>query len=247
MILKKTKIFSQFPNVIFGFSTKSNHQADDKFYFNMSKSIGDDEKNVLENRNILFSSIGLNKSDVIIQKQTHSDIVNVVNEFANDLVGDALITNKQNLGLAISTADCTNIYLYDSKQQIIAAVHSGWKGTELQILSKTLQKLIEEFNSMPNDIFVYFGPSICQEKYKVGKDFTKKFEPKYLSKIDDKYFLDLKRANEDMLLEFGVPQNHIEVSDNCSFTKNNFHSFRRDKKNSGRALGVIALRKLYES
>jgi YfiH family protein len=241
MILDKPKIFSNFPEIAFGLSTKVNLNSRDRFNFNMSKSIGDDKELVLSNRAQLFKKLGLNLDCVIVQKQTHSDIVNVVDKFTKDLEGDALITKSENLGLAISTADCTNIYLYDSENKVIAAVHSGWMGTEKKILEKTLKILTDKFNSNPENIFAYFGPSICQKSYEVGEEFKKKFDGKYMLPKNEKLLLDLKAVNKDMLLSNGIMKEHIEIDDICSFDNKNFHSYRRDKENSGRALGVIAI------
>ena len=246
MFIGKPNILSQFPNVLFGLSQKVNHSDKDQLNFNMSKSIGDDEDKVLSNREKFFNSLGLSNQSVIVQKQIHSDIVNIVDEFNVDLEGDALITKTKNLGLAISTADCTNIYLYDPKENVIAAVHSGWMGTEKRILEKTLQILFNHFNVLPINLFAYFGPSICQDNYEVGAEFKTKFNDKYLSKRGEKFLLDLKSANKDILVNAGVPKSLIEISDICSFENNNFHSYRRDKNISGRALGIIALRDLFE-
>jgi len=246
MIITKPTIFKQFPDLIFGFSTKYIQGNDDKFHFNMSKSIGDSDEFVEENRKLFFNKIGLSPENVIIQKQIHSNIVNVVDDFDMDLAGDALITQTKNLGLAVSTADCTNIYLIDRKERIIAAVHSGWEGTEKRILEKTIHILVNQFLSNPENIYVYFGPSICKANYEVGAEFGDKFEHKYLSQKENKYLLDLKSANKDILLKSGVPLSQIEISDICSFGNGNFHSYRRDKANSGRALGVIALKDFYE-
>lgn len=242
MFIGKPKIFSQFPNVLFGLSQKVPLAHDDKYNFNMSKSIGDNEDNVIGNREMFFNSLGLSANNVVIQKQIHGDTINVVDKFKVNLEGDALITKTNNLGLAISTADCTNIYLYDSKENIIAAVHSGWMGTEKRILEKTLQTLCNNFNVNPQNLFVYFGPSICQDNYEVGIDFHSKFDDKYLTKKGEKFLLDLKKANKDILTNNGVPESQIEISDICSFENTNFHSYRRDKTRSGRALGVIALK-----
>jgi copper oxidase (laccase) domain-containing protein len=57
-----------------------------------------------------------------------------------------------------------------------------------------------------------------------------------------KLLLDLKTANKDILIKYGVPKNQIEISEICSFENEKFHSFRRDKEKSGRALGVIAIK-----
>ena len=241
MILAKPKIFGQFPEIIFGLSTKSHHQKKDILNFNMSKSIGDSEEIVISNRKFLFNKLGLSLDNVIVQKQTHSDIINIVDHFEENLIGDALITKSRNLGLAISTADCTNIYLYDSENKVIAAVHSGWMGTEKRILEKTLHRLFDEFKSIPKNIYVYFGPSICQKNYEVGAEFKSRFDEKYMLPSNEKWILDLKSANKDMLLKNGITGAHIEMSEICSFENKNYHSYRRDKDESGRALGVIGL------
>lgn len=242
MYLNKPKIFEQFPNILFGFSTKYINYENDPFNFNMSKSVGDSENKVEENRDTFFSKIGLNLSSVVIQKQVHSDKINIIDEYNSDITGDALITNKINLGLAISTADCTNTYLYDSLNKIIAAVHSGWAGTEKQILKKTIIEMKDKFGTNPKNVYAYFGPSICQNNYQVGSEFLSKFNDKYLDLIEGKYYLDLKSLNYDMLLDEGIPEEQIEVSEICSFGNKKYHSYRRDKENSGRALGVIALK-----
>lgn len=241
MLLAKPKIFEQFPDIIFGLSTKSHHQKNDILNFNMSKSIGDSEEIVISNRKCFFNKLGLRLDNVIIQKQTHSEIVNIVDHYEENLIGDALITKSRNLGLAISTADCTNIYLYDSENKVIAAVHSGWMGTEKRILEKTLHILFDEFNSDPKNIYVYFGPSISQNKYEVGNEFNSKFDEKFMLPLNGKSLLDLKSANKDMLQKNGIPGAQIEISEICSYENKNYHSYRRDKVESGRALGVICL------
>ena len=242
MILEKPEIFQQFPEIVFGLSKKYFQGENDKYNFNMSKSIGDNKELVLNNRAEFFGKLGLNNNNVIVQKQIHSDIINVVDKFTVNLEGDALITKSKNLGLAISTADCTNIYLYDYVQKIISAVHSGWMGTEKRILEKTLNVLFNQFNSKPEHIAAYFGPSICKENYEVGQEFTSKFSKEFMLPKNDKWLLDLKLVNRSMLLDLGVSGARIQISDTCSFQDSNYHSYRRDKKLSGRALGVIAIK-----
>jgi YfiH family protein len=242
MFIEKPEIFKQFPNLVFGLSTKSFQLSGDSFGFNMSKSIGDSNTIVERNRDIFFRKLGLER--VVIQKQIHSDIINIVDGFEKNLEGDALITKRTDIGLAISTADCTNIYLYDAVQKIIAAVHSGWAGTEKKILEKTITILQNNFGTESHNIFAYFAPSISQQNYDVGNDFTDKFDSKYLIPNKNKLLLDLKLANKEMLIRSGIPENQIEISNICSYADENLHSYRRDKEKSGRALGVIALKNI---
>jgi YfiH family protein len=180
---------------------------------------------------------------VAFQRQVHSDIVTIVDKgmFAGE--SDALITDKPMVGLAISTADCTPIFIYDKKRKVIAGVHSGWRGTEKGILAKTIVMLKEKFICKPVDLIVFVGPSISQKNYEVGEEVASKFHAKYcIPSENGKYLLDVKRINYDLLIEAGVPECNIEVSGLCSFGNENLHSYRRDKEVSGRALGIIAMR-----
>jgi hypothetical protein len=243
MFIIKPYIFNQFPEIIFGLSTKIGGTQNSSFDYNLSYSVGDDVKLVEQNRKLFLNAIGLDVNSVAFQNQIHSGIIKIVDCAGNNGESDALITNKKNLGLGIIVADCTPIFIYDYKAKVIAAVHSGWRGTEQKILYNTLQKLKKEFNSKMENITAYIGPSISANNYEVGNEVAQKFESKYVIKKDNKYFLDVSGCNYDMLLDSGVPQNQIQKSVLCTYEfKTLFHSYRRDGEKSGRSLGVIAIK-----
>ena len=238
----KSNLFKNYPEIIFGFSTKIGLNRESPFYFNMSKSVGDEINIVEENREAFFNQLNLKTENIAFQKQIHSGIVNVAQKSGICGEGDALITNQRNIGLAISSADCALIFIYDFKEKVISGVHSGWRGTQQTILNKTLVKLQAQFNSKPQNLAVYIAPSISQKNYEVGSEFHHYFDKKYLLPKNDKYLLDVKSANYDMLINFGIPEQQIEVSDLCSYEEEYLHSYRREGIKSGRALGIIALR-----
>jgi len=243
MYIIKPHIFSRYPEIIFGLSTKIGLRRLPPFCFNLSYSVGDDLQIVDENRKEFFNAIGLPVHSVAYQKQIHSDIITTANCGGDIGESDAIITDKKNIGLAVSIADCTPIFLYDFKNQVIAAVHSGWRGTEKQILSKTLLKLQQQFNTSPQNLIAYIGPSISQANYEVGNDVTEKFNPKFVVKKNNKFYLDVSGANYFMLLDFGIPTNQIQKSDLCSYEYGELlHSYRRESEKSGRSLGVIAIK-----
>lgn len=243
MKLIQSEILKKYPEIIFGFSTKIGLNRQAPYYFNVSFSVGDDEKVVSENRESFFNKLGLSEDKVAVQKQIHSDIVKYVSHGGMNGESDAMITDKMNLGLAISAADCTPVFIYDPENKIIAAVHSGWRGTEKKILTKTLLKLVVDFNSDPEKLIAYIGPSICQKNYEVGKEVADLFDGKYKMKRGDKYLLDVSSANYDMLISFGLQKNNVEKSDLCTYEeKDLLHSYRRDGQKSGRSMGIIALR-----
>ena len=243
MLILESLVFKKHPEIIFGFSTKIGADRKAPFYFNVSKSVGDDKKNVDENRLQLFNSLEMEMNQVALQKQIHGDKIIYVTKGGVCGESDAMITDKFNLGLAISTADCTAIFLYDKKRKIIAAVHSGWRGTKKKILQKTLQTLSNAFHSIPENISAYIAPSINQKNYEVGEEVAKHFENKYLIPSGKKYLLDVAKVNYDILINFGVKNYNIQASSLCSFEmKELLHSYRRDGQQSGRALGIIAMK-----
>ena len=133
--------------------------------------------------------------------------------------------------------------MYDLKNNVIAAVHSGWQGTEQQILLKTLLMLQKDYSSKPENMIVYIGPSISKSNYEVGKEFEEKFDKAYLKPKGDKFLLDVSGINYQILLDFGIPKNQIQKSGLCTYEFSTlFHSYRRDGNLSGRSLGVIAIK-----
>jgi YfiH family protein len=246
MEVLKSRIFSGFPEITFGFSTKIGLNRGAPYFFNMSLTGSDNKEIVIENRTAFFNYLGLKYDEVVLQRQIHSDIITYVKKGGEIGESDALITDKFDIGLAVSSADCTPVFIYDKKNKVIAGIHSGWKGTEKKIIQKTLTGLINEFNSSPENLFVYMGPSISQKNYEVGPEVAEGFNNKYFIPKGDKFLLDVPSANYDMLIEAGIPEKNIEKSDLCTYEmKDLLQSYRRDGLFSGRALGIIVMKDKY--
>jgi len=243
MKIIESELFNKFDKIVFGFSTKVGLNRNAPFYFNISKSVGDSETNVESNRAALSKRLNIQPEQIVYQKQIHSDIIKIVDKPGNAGECDAIITNKRNLFLAATSADCPTIYLYDRENNVVAAVHSGWRGTSKMILDKTIAAIKSEFNSNPINIFVFISPAICQDNYEVGVELITQFDTKYIKKIGENYFLNLISANYDMLIKHKIPEKNIEVSQLCSFEESRLlHSYRREGKESGRAWGILGMR-----
>jgi polyphenol oxidase len=248
MLVIRPKIFEQFKEISCGISPGSTAESNAPYYFNLSFSVGDDPEQVKLNRKQFFQIFGLKYENVAFQNQIHTDNISLVSQGESCGSSDAMITSEKNLGLAVSTADCIPLFLYDPVEKIIAAVHSGWRSTALNISAKTVKRMSAEFNCRPENLFAYIGPSICANCYEVGKEFDKIFDSKYLTPSGDKYNLDLPLRNYDLLIESGVPHQQIEISDLCTFQRSDIlHSYRRDGQVSGRAMGLIVMKDLNEN
>ena len=159
-------------------------------------------------------------------------------------VADAIITNRPGRLIGVSTADCVAVLLYDPHHEVVAAVHSGWRGTVKNITGQVIGRLEEEFKTRPSDLRAYLSPAPNPGEYEVGLDVAAKFAPDYLNeKGDDNYWLDNKLAIVDQLLSAGVQRGNIEVSPLSSFDQR-LHSHRRDGVSAGRHVSVIGIKYL---
>lgn len=204
--------------------------------------------------NILLQQISshfpVNAKTMIFMNQVHSDeIINKVNKKPSFPTADAIITKERQLALCIKTADCVPIFLFDTKNDVIAAIHAGWRGTALNIVKKTIKKMEHFYKSNTEDIYAFIGPAICSSCYKVGKDVVQSFgflgkeKSSFIAKLKDgKYLLDLKGINAHLIEQTDVPQQHIEISELCTYCNPKlFHSYRRDGQQAGRNISFITL------
>ncbi len=244
MTIIKAKIFEQFPEIIFGFSPKHGLDRKPPYHFNLSLSVGDDPDIVWENREAFFNELSLTTKDIAFQKQVHEDTVHIIAGAGYHGESDAHITKHAGVGLAVSSADCCTIFLYDAKNKVIAGVHSGWRSTSKKILQKAVDVLKAEFSTDFKNLYAFIGPAISQKNYEVGAEVAAQFDSAYLLPKGEKFLLDVSGVNYDILIENGVPPENIERSPLCSYDEAELlHSYRREGTHSGRAYGVIAMRK----
>jgi len=226
--------------------------------FNLSPFSGDNPKHFKENLQILSKLTGIGAEEIIIPFQTHGTEIREINpdffllsskEKSEYLRGvDALITRTPNVCIGVTIADCVPILFYDPQKNVIAVAHAGWRGTCARIAEKTVQSLIENFNSNPADVFVTIGPSISVEVYQVGEEVVQIFENagfdllKIVKFKDGALFLDLWKANQLSLENIGILSEHIEIAGICTFTQHEkYFSARRLGIKSGRMLTGIML------
>ncbi len=198
----------------------------------------------------ISSHFPVSSKNMIFMNQVHSDeIINKTNKKPSFPTADAIITKEKNIALCLKTADCVPIFLYDEKNNVIAAVHSGWRGTALKLVKKVIKKMGHFYKTEPEDIHAFIGPAIGSCCYKVGKDvidhfgFLGRAKGDYISRLKDgKYMLDLKAVNAHMIEQEGVLQDNVEISDMCTCcSRDLFHSYRRDGQEAGRNISFIVL------
>lgn len=194
----------------------------------------------------MIKRMDINPDEIYSCIQTHTDEVKYCdgNNGRDFIYGknfpdtDGLLTDKKNIALLLKFADCTPIVLYDRKKEILAIVHSGWRGAKKRIGEKTIEKMKEDFSSDPKDIIAYIGPSIDIENYEVGEEVYKEFSDfknrdKFFRKIKGTWHLSMTSVNKEILLEAGIDEDNIEICKESTYKNLDLHSARREGKSYG--------------
>ena len=214
---------------------------------------GDDPRNVEKNYEILGEALGFDIHDLVFTRQTHTDIVRVVDE-ENRGEGlqrevepecDALVTNTPGLVLAAFSADCTPILLHDTVTGAVGAVHAGWRGTAAGIVSKAVAAMVTSFGCRAEDICAAIGPNIGPCCFETDRDVPDAMiaalgdsAVPYIQSAENKFHVDLKGLNALWLHHSSVT--NIEISTDCTAcAPNRFWSHRITSGKRGSQGAVI--------
>ncbi len=232
---------------------------------NLGGRTGDEADAVRTNRTRAASIVGAPPAWLTFGQQVHGARVAVVgNENRGDVFeeADALVTNAALVPLVILTADCAAIVLVDPVRRAAGIAHAGWRGTVARIAQRTVVTMRDAFGSNPADLLAGIGPSIGPCCYEVGRDVidaaSEAFEGRAeevlvepdmasagsfrASVNEDKKHFDLWRANELVLLDAGLRDEHIETSRLCTACRTDlFYSHRAEHGNTGRFGGIVML------
>ena len=167
--------------------------------------------------------------------QIHSDLIINLDEEIDSTTkeADALILSRKNEIVGVFTADCVPVILYDKEREVIAAVHSGWKGTIADISRKVAFQMKDKYNC--KDIKAIIGPCVGKCCYQVSEELATKFKEKYGEDVADGRMLDLKFAIRKQLEGIIKDENisDLDLCTNCN-TDYELHSYRRKAEEAGR-------------
>jgi YfiH family protein len=245
-----------------GFSTRIGGVSEGIFSsMNLSFSRGDDEACVRENFKRMAETIGVEPNSLVFAAQTHTTNVRKVTaeDKGKGIVYpldyqdvDGLITNESGVCLTTFYADCVPLFFIDPVHKAIGLSHSGWRGTVGKMGQETLRRMKEEYGTDAKDVIAAVGPSICQDCYEVSEDVIEKFKEAFdeiywgelfYQKENNKYQLNLWKANEIILLEAGVPKENIAVTNVCTNCNSDvLFSHRATKGERGSLAAFMALK-----
>lgn len=252
-------ILEQF-GVKHGFSTRLGGVSEGMFSsMNLSFQRGDDRDKVEENYKRICNVLNMNHKNVVLSNQVHDTKIKLVTKEdagkgmikESDIIGiDGLITKEKDIPLVTFYADCVPLFFYDPVKEVIAAAHSGWRGTKEKIGKKVVETMEEEFGCKKEDVVAVIGPSICQDCYEVSEDVVLEFQEVFMeetslfakAKENGKYNLDLWKVNSMILKEAGILDEHMSLPNLCTCCNPELlFSHRASKGKRGNLAGFISL------
>ena len=212
----------------------------------------DNKKDIKKNLQIVRKKISKKAKNIFLVHQIHSNkfiFIDKTYDNKKKPKADAIITDRKNFPIAVLTADCAPILIYDNKMKMIAAIHAGWKGAFKGIITKVIKFMIKKGCKLEN-ITAVIGPSISQKNYEVKDDFKKKFIQK-----DKKNYLFFKNKKNRLYFDLTnyiyaslktIKVKNIDILKIDTFDiKNKFFSARRALKlkhnDYGRNISIIML------
>ena len=219
---------------------------------------GDNESDVMENFRRFTSACDILLSDTVFSTQIHGvRLRHVVASDRGKGIGpsdirhtDGLYTDEPNVALVTFFADCVPLLFLDPEKKVIAASHSGWRGTVAEIGRITVEALVKDFGCNPNDILAGIGPSIGPCCFEVDMPVASEFLQKpswapFVGRLNgtNKYKVDLWSVNKLILEDSGLLPEHIDCKPICTCCNENlFYSHRRDGEKRGSMAAIICMK-----
>jgi polyphenol oxidase len=198
--------------------------AGDYATLNLSFSVGDRPRNVLENRRRAAAALGADLADFAFATQVHGTVARVVTADDRGRGGDggtvgeadALVTSDPGTVLAILAADCVPIVLFDPSAHVLACVHAGWRGTVARVTDAALAAM-GTLGATPGNTIAAIGPAIGPDRYQVGGEVAEAARESLGTRTSEvvradgtgRWLFDLWGANRLILSEAGVQQIHL--------------------------------------
>lgn len=209
---------------------------------NLGSNTGEEKEKIEKNRNLLFDALDLDADWVAFADQIHSSRVQLITEGGMYPNTDGLVTAVPGLALAIQVADCAAVLMADPVNRVAAAIHAGWRGAAGNIISNGVE-LMRRQGAKPDHIRAYVSPCISQKNFEVGTEVAEQFPDRFVDyESYEKPHVDLKVFIHHNLVEMGINERSIEMDQGCTYRDaDRFYSYRREKEQSGRMLGIIRL------
>ena len=249
-----SKKLSKFEKISHGFFNRNGGKSKGIYKsLNCGPGSKDKKNKIKQNLKIVRNKINKNAGKIFLVNQIHSNKFVFIDQHfkikKKRVIADAIITNQKKLPIAVLTADCVPLLIYDKKKNMIAAIHAGWKGALKEIIKRVIIFMVKK-GCKKNDMTVAIGPCIKQKSYNVREDFQRRFIKKnkknkiFFKKKKSTIYFDLSNFVKSQLKSIKIV--NIDTINIDTFDKkNNFFSARRSLRlkhdDYGRNISIIMI------
>ena len=246
--------FSNLPHLVHAFSPRSfEREKGGREELLLGRKA--DPRSSSQHRQLLLRNLNIDSKEIFFVKQVHGDRVFVLEDPQQTVdqveqeEADALITHLTEKPIAVLTADCVPIILYDPKKHVVGVIHSGRKGTQMSIVFKTISMLSKVYGSRSQDVVMALGPAIGGCCYEVEDSCIAPFRENFAEWKDfvtahsqSKFMLDLLKANAKDGARAGIAKENIHQSGECTSCNNDRWFSYRKEGTTGRIVSLAMLR-----
>jgi hypothetical protein len=193
---------------------------------------GDDPEAVRENYRRVARAGGFSPDAFVQVRQVHGDAVVRAREVVPGTEADGIWHHRddgEGVVVAVLTADCVPVLIADEDATVVAAVHSGWRGTVSGVVTRAVETLLGAGIEAAG-LRAAIGPCIELEAFEVGDEVAQQFEAHLVSReAGARPHVDLVGAVREQLVAAGVDPEHVQRVGGCTHAEpERFFSYRRD-------------------
>lgn len=204
---------------------------------NVGDDLGDTEEAVNENKERVRKILGANK--LVFANQVHGKEIEIVHVGREHACVDGLITKTLHLGLTIRHADCQAAIFYDPVENVLANVHSGWRGNVENIYKRVVDCFKTQFYSKVENLLVGISPSLGPRKAEFIH-YAAELPQSFQAFQESPNYFNFWEISKQQLIQEGLLPNHIEIAGICTFENSeDFFSFRRSKTTGRNATAAM--------
>lgn len=230
--------------IVAGFTTRHGGISQAPFEsLNLSFSSGDDRNVVEENRRILARSVGFDSARMVVAGLVHGNDVAYASEPGLVDSVDGLVTDRTDLLLCVTAADCAIVLLADPESRIIGACHAGWRGAVAGVVQNTVAAMAD-LGADVERMRAFVSPCISVQSFEVGPEVANQFSPEFVVRNEEsgKDHVDLSGYLASRLRGLGLDSDRIEANGDCTMLRvDQYFSYRAENGKTGRMMGFVGM------
>lgn len=196
----------------------------------------DTPENIAANLSLIGKFYNLPAKNVVRLYQDHTNKAVFIDQPSQyQIHADGMVTNKPNLILGVTTADCTPVLFADYEHGLIGAAHAGWRGVLYGVIENTLEVMLQ-YGAKLDNIAVAAGPCLQKQNFEVKNDMRQLFidydhemqnffEPR--DDFNESFLCDIEGIIKFRLEKAGINNHSFSGIDTYSEPKK-FFSYRRN-------------------